>query len=138
EITGFLGLEQLRYLEENCEARQKNYLALERELKENGDFLAPERSHISFLSNFSVPVICRTPELRERYLKRFIGSGVEVRPVIAGNIQRQPFFRKYVKEQRPLPGADFLHDCGFYFGNYPELTEGDIEKLKECLNRPHD
>ena len=49
--------------------------------------------------------------------------------MIAGNIQRQPFYRKYVNNHYDLPGADFIHDCGFYCGNYPELTDTDLETL---------
>ena len=49
---------------------------------------------------------------------RFAASDVEVRPVIAGNIQRQPFYEKYVKARSELPGTDLLHQCGFYCGYY--------------------
>ena len=135
EITGFLGLSQLKFLSENCATRQKNYLELAGEVKNNPDLMPLGRGHISFLSSFAFPVICRTKELRTRYIEQFSGDGVEIRPVIAGNIQLQPFYRKYVKEVYPLPGADFLHECGFYFGNYPELTAADLDMLKSCLRK---
>ena len=135
EITGFLGLTQLKFLAENCELRQKYYLELETEVKNNPDLILPRRDHISFLSSFAFPVICKTKELRARYIEQFSGDGVEIRPVIAGNMQLQPFYAKYVKEIYPLPGADFLHECGFYFGNYPELTQSDLDMLKSCLRK---
>jgi len=53
--------------------------------------------------------------------------------VIAGNIEKQPFYRKYVSEIYELPGTDFVHNCGFYCGNYPELTRTDIQTLSSCL-----
>ena len=56
-----------------------------------------------------------------------------IRPMIAGNIQRQPFYGKYVKQNFDLPETDFVHDCGFYSGNYPELTEYDLETISSCL-----
>ena len=77
--------------------------------------------------------VCRTPELRTRYLEQFAGAGVEIRPMIAGNMQRQPFYKKYADASTALPGADFLHECGFYCGLYPELTESDLETLESCL-----
>jgi len=135
EITGFLGLTQLKYLNENCEIRQKNYLILEEEVINNTDLLPVKRNHLSFLSNFAFPVICKTKELRTRYIEQFSGDGVEIRPVIAGNMQTQPFYLKYVPETYPLKGVEFLHECGFYFGNYPELTESDIDMLKSCLRK---
>lgn len=135
EITGFLGLTQLKYLEENCGIRQKNYLTLEEEVNNNTDFLPIKRGHLSFISNFAFPVICKTKELRSRYMEQFSGDGVEIRPVIAGNMQRQPFYAKYVGETFDLKGAEFLHECGFYFGNYPELTDSDLDMLKSCLRK---
>jgi len=133
EITGFLGRYQLRYLKENIEIRQKNYIELESIVKANPDLLLLDRSHISLLSSFAFPVIFRDPETRKRYLSQFAGAGVEIRPVIAGNIEKQPFYRKYVSEIYELPGTDFVHNCGFYCGNYPELTRTDIQTLSSCL-----
>ncbi|HNW44738.1 MAG TPA: DegT/DnrJ/EryC1/StrS aminotransferase family protein [Elusimicrobiales bacterium] len=135
EITGFLGLTQLRYLEENCKVRQANYLTLEEEVNNNPDFLPIKRGHLSFLSNFAFPVICKSKDLRSKYIEQFSGDGVEIRPIIAGNMQRQPFYSKYVGETFDLKGAEFLHECGFYFGNYPELTEADLDMLKSCLRK---
>jgi CDP-6-deoxy-D-xylo-4-hexulose-3-dehydrase len=55
--------------------------------------------------------------------------------MIAGNMQKQPFFKKYIKEHYDLPGVDFIHDCGFYCGIYPEMSNSDIETIKSCLTR---
>lgn len=135
EITGFLGLNQLQFLHDNLQKRQHYYLILEKELKKNDELVVLDRSHIAFLSSFSFPVVCKTPQLREKYLSQFSGAGVEVRPVIAGDIQKQPFYKKYVKKIYDLPGAEFLDRCGFYCGNYPELTESDMETLKSCIKK---
>jgi CDP-4-dehydro-6-deoxyglucose reductase, E1 len=133
EITGFLGLYQLQFLDENIKTREKNYINIESIIKENDEIICLDRSHISLLSSFAMPVISKTPALDEFYKSQFSGAGIEIRPMIAGNIQRQPFFKKYVKTNYDLPNADFVHDCGFYCGNYPELTESDIEIIKSCL-----
>lgn len=135
EITGFLGLTQLKYLEDNCKMREKNYLSLEDEVLKNSDLIPVKHDHISLISNFAFPVICKTQELKRKYMEQFSGDGVEIRPIIAGNIQNQPFYLKYVKEEHDLPGAQFLHDCGFYFGNYPELTDSEMDMLKSCLRK---
>ncbi len=133
EITGFLGLEQLKYLNENIQVRQNNYLRFEKIIKENPDLILLDRSHISLLSSFCLPVLCKSPVLRQKYLDQFAGAGIEIRPMIAGNMQKQPFFSKYVKNTYALPGSDFIHDCGFYSGNYPELSDADIEIVSSCL-----
>lgn len=135
EITGFLGLFQLQFLNENVEVRERNYLRLEKVASANPDLVKLERSHIEKLSNFSFPVVCKTTELRSRYLAQFAGAGIEIRPLIAGNMQKQPFYKKYVPDTYALPETDFLHQCGFYFGNYPELSEADLESISSCLGQ---
>ena len=135
EITGFLGRYQLKFLKENIEIREKNYLTLESYVQDNPDLIKLDRSHISVLSNFAFPVLCKSPQLKERYMDQFSGAGIEIRPMIAGNIQRQPFYRKYVSSSYELPDTEFIHECGFYCGNYPELSKIDIETLISCLGR---
>jgi CDP-4-dehydro-6-deoxyglucose reductase, E1 len=135
EITGFLGRYQLKYLNNNLMIREKNYKTLESVVSENSDLINLDYSHISFLSNFAFPVLCKDSKTRDRYLSQFSGAGVEVRPMITGNIQRQPFYNKYVSTLYELPGTDKIHECGFYCGNYPELAETDIQTLSSCLSK---
>jgi CDP-6-deoxy-D-xylo-4-hexulose-3-dehydrase len=133
EITGFLGQYQMQFLDQNIKCRENNYLRLEKLILQNDDLVPLRHDHIMTLSTFAFPVVCKTPQLRDQYLARFAGAGIEIRPMIAGNMQRQPFFGKYVKECFDLPGTDFLHDNGFYCGNYPELSETDLETISSCL-----
>lgn len=133
EITGFIGLYQLKFIEENITKREKNYLQLEAIVQDNPDLILLDHSHIKRISSFAFPVLCRTPELRDKYMYQFSGAGVEIRPMIAGNIQKQPFYSKYVRTTFDLPGTEFISKCGFYCGNYPELSEMDLEILSSCL-----
>lgn len=134
EITGFLGLEQLKHLDSAIDARIKHFDALESVARQNDDFEALEHGHMTRLAPFAFPVLCKTKELRDKYVARFGGAGVEIRPVIAGNIARQPFYAPVSDyPDWPLPGADKVEQCGFYFGIYPELTTADLETLKSCL-----
>jgi CDP-6-deoxy-D-xylo-4-hexulose-3-dehydrase len=133
EITGFLGLRQLNYLEENIRLRGTHFARLEQGLRANPDFLPQRRDHIRVLSPFAFPVVCRSQPLFEHYRRVFERAGVEIRPIISGNIQNQPFYRRYVTARVDLPQADFLDQCGFYFGIYPELGEEDLRLLLECL-----
>jgi CDP-6-deoxy-D-xylo-4-hexulose-3-dehydrase len=133
EITGFLGLYQLQFLDENSKAREKNYLRLESIVKENDELIVLKHDNINLLSTFALPFVCKTTQLRDKYLAQFSGAGIEIRPMIAGNIQKQPFYKKYVDDHYELPGTDYLHNNGFYCGNYPELTDTDLETISSCL-----
>lgn len=133
EITGFIGLYQLQFLDENIVKRERNFKRLAEIAQVNPDLVSFDLSHISRISNFAFPVLCKTSELKVKYLAQFSGAGIEIRPMIAGNIQKQPFYRKYCKDVFDLPGTDLIHDCGFYCGNYPELTETELETIGNCL-----
>lgn len=135
EITGFLGLQQLALLKENIAARKHNYREIEGFVANNPDFIAINHSHIKSISPFAMPFICKSKELFQKYTVSFSGAGIEIRPMIAGNMQRQPFYRKYVATMYPLPNTDIIHDCSFYAGNYPELTRADLDIFASCLLR---
>ncbi|CAD6491951.1 MAG: UDP-4-amino-4-deoxy-L-arabinose--oxoglutarate aminotransferase [Candidatus Argoarchaeum ethanivorans] len=135
EITGFIGLYQLKFIEENIAKRENNYMMLEAILRDNPDLIQLDHTHLKRLSSFAYPILCRTPKLRDKYIFQFSGAGIEIRPMIAGNIQNQPFYKKYVHNTFDLPGTDFIHNCGFYCGNYPELSESDLETLSSCLRK---
>lgn len=135
EITGFIGRNQLQFLESNIKLRERNHSILESVVKENPDLLSIHHDNLKVHSSFAFPVLCKDTETREYYLSQLSGAGVEVRPMIAGNIQNQPFYKKYVAKMYDLPGTDKIDQCGFYFGNYPELTETDIQTLSSCLQK---
>lgn len=133
EITGFLGLYQLQFLADTIRKRESNYLHVEQVISRNRELVQLQHDHIEVLSTFAFPIVCKTPELRKKYLDRFTEAQIEIRPMIAGNMQRQPFYSKYVEEKYNLPGTDHLHYCGFYCGNYPELTDSDLSVISNCL-----
>jgi len=133
EITGFLGLNQMQYLEDTIARREGNYLRLEKTILSNPDFVPLDHSHITRLSTFAFPIVCVSAEERAKYIARLQEAQVELRPMICGNMQRQPFYRKYVPQTFELPNADAIHERGFYMGNYPELTEEDLQTLECCL-----
>ncbi len=133
EITGFIGRFQLKFLASNIATRQANYLNLEKTVKANPDLITIEHSNLKLLSSFAFPVMCKDHETRNYYASQFSGAGVEIRPMISGNMQNQPFYKKYVQTIYELPGTEKIHNCGFYCGNYPELTQVDIQTLISCL-----
>ena len=125
----------MQFLEENIRTREQNYLRVEKVFRDNPDFVDLRHDHISLLSTFAFPMVLKTPELRQHYLQKLSAAGVEIRPMIAGNMQHQPFYKKYVKQLFDLPGADMMHTNGLYCGNYPELTDADLTIIEQCVSR---
>ncbi len=134
EITGFLGLLQLKYLEENNNKRCDNFLEINEVIKENNDFISLEFHHVTKPSPFAFSFICKSKEIRDRYLIAFREKGVELRPMIAGNMQKQPFFDKYKTVNVSLPNSDYLDQCSFYCGNFPDMTTEDMQIIKSVLS----
>ena len=131
EIQGFLGNNQLLYLNEIVKKREKNFLAMAPPIYGRSDLYYPVRfDHMDVLSNFAVPVVCRLKKIRDTLVKRSDGK-VEIRPVVGGDMTNQPFFRKYVPRfhNSPCPNARLIHEQGLYFGNNPELTKREMSEI---------
>ena len=135
EINGFLGNDQLQYWDEIVGKRFKNFVFLNEAIKSNPDLISVVFIHMDVVSNFAVPVILRDEKLLGHYMKKFSEAEVEIRPMIAGNMARQPFFRKYVSNPGNQPNAEFIHTHSFYFGNNPELTDQELNVLKKLLEK---
>ena len=134
EITGFLGLEQLKHLPNNIKKRNENYNLIHSIYNKNDDFIKIDSSHMDYVSSFAFPFICKEKN-REHYLSEFSGAGIEIRPIISGNMQNQPFYKKYVKKLIDLPNTTFIHENGFYCGNYPELSDMDLELISISITK---
>ncbi|GAA1783336.1 DegT/DnrJ/EryC1/StrS aminotransferase family protein [Luedemannella flava] len=137
EIAGFLGNTQLPYWDEIVTRRADNFARFAAALADNDEVHRLDVGHMDLVSNFAMPVVCRDPGLAGRYRARFDGAGVEIRPVIAGNVTRQPFYRRHVSQPAACPNADLVHENGFYFGNNPELTDDELTLLCAQLRKPH-
>lgn len=135
EITGFLGSFQMKFLTENIQTREKNYKQLNEYILKNDDLISLKSDHLEVVSAFAMPIICKTEELRNYYMNQFSGAGIEIRPMIAGNMLNQPFYKKYVKDTVSLPNTDFIDQNGFYCGNYPELTADELQVIISAVLR---
>lgn len=133
EIHGFLGNHQLKYWDEIVKRRQMNYRAVESVIAVNEDLVLPRSAHMDVVSNFAIPIVAKDEKISREYRRRFEEGGVEIRPVIAGDITKQPFFRKYVRPGPACPNADLLHRQSFYIPNRPDLTSRELAIFKKLL-----
>ena len=133
EINGFIGNIQIKYWDKIVSKRVDNFNKLLKVINLNDDFIHYDLSHMNVISNFAFPVISKTAKLAKYYRKLFINNGVEIRPVIAGNVTNQPFYQKYFPGNYKLPNSDLVHTNGFYFGNNPDMTENEISILCNLL-----
>jgi CDP-4-dehydro-6-deoxyglucose reductase, E1 len=132
EINGFLGHNQLKHIDEITKKRNENFLAIAPEIYSQTDrFYSIKYEHMDFLSNFAIPVICKTQEIRDELVRK-CADKIEIRPVVGGNMADQPFFKKYLTPNLKnivSPNASLIHQNGLYFGNNPELTQQEIAEI---------
>lgn len=130
EITGFLGNCQIGLINQANKKREQNFLKLAQVIYSQEDKYYPMRfDHIEFLSNFAVPVICKSKKILEELIKKCVGI-IEVRPIEGGDMTEQPFFKKYltdVNKGLTNPNAKLIHNQGLFFGNNPDLTKKDLD-----------
>jgi len=129
EIQGYIGNTQLPYLDEVVQKRESNFVKLDTPI----DTYYPLRyTHMDTFSSFAFPFICKSTEQRDALVERCKGK-IEIRPIVGGDITQQPFFKKYAFS--PVnPNADLIHKQGLYIGNNPELTDSELELIKEVVN----
>lgn len=130
EINGFIGSTQIPYLNEIIQKRKDNFFKMAVPIYQRKELYYPIKfNHIDFLSNFAVPVVCRTQKIRDELVEKCRGR-VEIRPIVGGDMARQPFFRKYIQQfTLKNPNAKLIHEQGLYFGNNPELTQKEISEI---------
>ncbi len=135
EINGFLGNQQVQYFDEIVEHRHKNFLSFSKAMAKNNDFFTYDLGHMSTVSNFAMPIICKDNSKAQKYKQKFTDAGVEIRPVIAGNMTKQPFYQKYTRDVEPCPNSDIVHANGFYFGNNAEMNADEVKTLQGLLEK---
>lgn len=132
EIAAAIGLVQLR----RFETLKTNRRRIESEWVNNlPDGIKPmalppgcESSPVVF------PVLCETVALKKNLQQHLEAKGIETRPVICGNILRQPALTG-CKSFGDLWGADEVMARGFYWGLDPMLSDASIEYVTDILKR---
>lgn len=136
EITGFLGQNQLQYLDTIIQRRQANFQTFSAALSANPAFIPLSTSHLDVVSNFAMPVICREMGQVEKYLKLFQDRAIEIRPIVGGSIPEQPFYQQLYGRSRVMPHAHLANTQGFYFANHEGLEDNDIRLICETILAP--
>lgn len=136
ELVGFVGQIQMKYINKVIQIRQKNFKQLARRLYTNSNYYPIDFQRMDCISNFAIPLICKSVEIRDELVKRCEGK-VEIRPIVGGDMTHQPFMKKYVREKnKACPVAHLIHQQGLYFGNNPELTKKELLQLSSLFTIP--
>ncbi len=131
ELSAVLGLTQLKHLDRYIAIRNNNYKKFTNILSSYRNFLIiPYRNGVS---SFVLPFLLKYKKDKEDLQKYLTVKAIESRPIIAGNLLRQPFLKSFFVE-REFPNADFIHTNGFYIGNNQFVDEKRLNYLKKVLD----
>lgn len=138
EINGAIGRQQLKKLGSFNEHRRTIARKLIKglaDLIDGGDLHVMQFDERCTPAPFGFPVLCRDAEARRGLQGHLAACGIETRPIICGNMVRQPAFRHIPhRVSATLAGADRVMDCGIYWGTHPKMNDEDIKYLVECVN----
>ena len=133
EINGFIGNIQIQCWDEIVSKREENFEKFFAALKENKNLIPLKLEKMDIISNFGMPLIFKNRSLFEEYKQRFIENNIEIRPIIAGDISKQPFMKDKKYFATEVPNSENIAQNGFYFGNNPEMTEEEIKRLTDLI-----
>ena len=82
---------------------------------------------------FTFPLLLADAKRRPALTAHLDAHGIDWRPVLAGNIARQPAFRGRVESDGALPVADALFAGGLWLPVHPMITEEDMRYVAETV-----
>lgn len=120
EVSAAIGLVQLQKLGGMNKLRAENRAAFVNLLDGLGAVSFPAVPVGARPSWFGLPMLVHDD--RDGLMRHLEWSGVETRPILGGNLARQPAFSEF--RFRHVPGADYVHDHGLYIGLHPDADSG--------------
>jgi CDP-6-deoxy-D-xylo-4-hexulose-3-dehydrase len=137
EIGGIMGRSQLKRLDEIVKRRTEN---LHRFLQKIDSSKYRTDFKVEGSSNYAFNLIMKKPDdvFVQKLMAKMRESGVEFRRGSAGggNQIRQPYLKGIVPKDHHLdfPQTEHVHFYGFYIGNFPDLTNEEVDEICAILN----
>lgn len=132
ELNAVLGSEQLKHLDRYINIRNGNHKKYLSILNNIADKLYPVDN--PGISSFCLPFIFKDKDDRFKLQENFKLNNIEYRPIIGGNLLRQPCFSKYGNFP-DFHNAEILHLNGIYIGNNQFVDDNRLNILDEIIKK---
>ena len=126
DLQAFIGIRAIDKLDEYSQIRRDNFFSYIEKIKINKLNLSEKQG--DYVSNFAIPIV---NENRNEIVQKLQSNGIEVRPLIAGNMANKPM---WTKKQDNLTNCDIVDKFGFYIPNHQDLTTKQIDFITDILN----
>ncbi len=131
ELSAVLGSSQIKLLDGYINKRNENHDIFVSILKRYEDyFTIPYKKGIS---SFVLPFIVKNSSHKLPLQKFLTEKGIESRPIISGNLLKQPFLKNLTNAEK-FPNADIIHKNGFYIGNNQFVGNKRLGLLEDLLD----
>lgn len=135
DLNAVLGLCQLKRLDDNIQKRRKNFEQFVKVITANEHLFYPVHLQPEN-SNFAFPFLCKEQSTVAKLKQLFDEYQVEHRPVVGGNLLRQPFLKEYkFAVPKAAYNADILNDHGLYIGNSHFVGDDHFDVLNTVLSK---
>jgi len=130
EFQAVLGIEQLKRINRYIKIRNYNYhLFLNECNKYKKNLITINKNGIS---SFVLPFFFKSKKHKNEFQKIIKKAGIESRPLISGNLLRQPFLSKYFIKGE-FENSEFIHNNAFYIGNNQFVNKKRLSKLFQLM-----
>jgi CDP-6-deoxy-D-xylo-4-hexulose-3-dehydrase len=130
DLNAFLGLRQLALLDGRIASRNRN-LELLLDQAPGGIWTEYETAGVS---SFALPLIAEGPREAAAVRRVTEALAVESRPIVAGNLTKQPFMRGVPYATQGTAVADHIHRYGLYVGNGHHVDAAMVGELTRRLS----
>lgn len=128
DLQAFIGINQIEKVNTFSEIRNRNFLKYSELITEN--YLDVKQREGDFVSNFAYPVVHSE---RDTIIEKIKNENIEVRPLIAGSMAKQPFASE-INKKYGTGNSDIIHEKGFYLPNHQDLTLDQAEFISSLVN----
>lgn len=129
DIHAMFGLTDMRRIPEATRHRKEIYKTFKATLDKHLYYLPGHKDHIGFC----LPIFRRDGQI-SRVKAALAEYDIETRPIIGGNLSRQPPFKGY-GDPKDFPNAEWVHTHGCYVGLHQGVTPFMAWNLADELNK---
>ena len=134
EMSGAIGIEQLKKLPKFLRERRKNAKLFVELFRDHPDFIIQKDIDNSSWFGFSLIIRPSSKLKRQTVITKLQKNQIECRPIVTGNFTRNHVMKYFdYKIHKELTNAEYLHENGFFVGNSHDSIEEEIRFLAKCI-----
>ncbi len=135
EMSGAIGIEQLKKLDTFIIERRKNAKLFESLFADDKDFFIQKEVCKSSWFGFSLIIKPNSNKSRAEVIQTLNNNNIECRPIVTGNFTKNEVMKYFNYEIfNNLDNANLLDSNGFFVGNHHTSLNDQISLLREVLS----